>query len=305
MNSDEVIRGNLSLYRTDDGSISLRSSIFHEGFHCTSGALKEAREKFLLPAELDRFTSEKKINLLDVCFGMGYNTACIIEKLIRNSIKFNWWGLEVDSRPIEIGLENLNYRSLWDLEVCQILSSLNDKGYWKNKTNKGKILWGDARQTLSVIPKNITFNLILLDAFSPVKCPMLWTEEFLYKLASKLAPEGRLITYCTAAAIRKSMRKSGLTLFSRMPIDNRQRRWSNGTIGILDKNEIKKIKHISEWTSLTPMEEEHLLTKASVPYRDPSGLSSKTTILGLRQKEQATSEMESTSNWKRRWEQTE
>ena len=305
MNIEEITRGDLSLYRTKDGSVSLHSSCFNESFHCTGGALKEAREKFLLPAQLDRFSPDKKISVLDVCFGMGYNTACIIESLIKNSIEFDWWGLEVDKRPLKIGLNNLDFQSLWDIDVYRILYSLQKKGCWKNKSSEGRILWGDAREKLLEIPASRTFDLILLDAFSPVKCPVLWTQEFLCNLTSKLGTEGRLITYCTAAAIRKSMRTSGLMLVSRSPKDNHRRSWSDGTIGVRNNNELTNIKNLSNWNSLSLMEEEHLSTKAAVPYRDPTGLSTKIMILDRRQKEQRNSKMEATRNWRRRWGQTE
>ena len=81
--------------------------------------------------------------------------------------------------------------------------------------------------------------------------------------------------------------------------------WSNGTIAISNKNGPNQLKSNPNWTPLTVMEEEHLLTKAAIPYRDPSGLSSKAIILERRQKEQRKSNMELTSNWKRRWAQTE
>ena len=126
---------------------------------------------------------------------------------------------------------------LWSEEVQKIFTSIQTTGYWDHKNNKGSILWGDARQKINDIPDDLTFDLILLDAFSPTKCPMLWSEEFLFKLAKKLAPCGRLITYSSAAAVRSSLRRAGLELASQLPMNNETRRWSNGTIGI-SKNKI-------------------------------------------------------------------
>ena len=70
-------------YQTGDGSFSLRSINYKENFHSIHGAITEAKEKFLRPAELERFNNEKKIHVLDVCLGIGYNTACILEDPFR------------------------------------------------------------------------------------------------------------------------------------------------------------------------------------------------------------------------------
>ena len=45
---------------TQDGSLSLYSLNYEEGFHNTDGALKESISKYLLPAELDQFARKKK-----------------------------------------------------------------------------------------------------------------------------------------------------------------------------------------------------------------------------------------------------
>ena len=55
---------------------------------------------------------------------------------------------------------------------------------------------------LEEIPDGVRFDLILLDAFSPQRCPELWSEEFLGALARRLEPQGRLLTYSRSAACR-------------------------------------------------------------------------------------------------------
>jgi len=296
--------GDLSVYKTDDGSISLHNSIFHEGFHSSTGALQEAQEKFLKPSQLDKFKSSTSIGILDVCLGMGYNTACIIEELIKESIPFEWWGLELDSRPIKLGINNPDFKDLWSQQVQKILFSLHDNGHWENKNNRGKVIWGDARKTLAIIPIEVHFELILLDAFSPSKCPMLWSEEFLIQLSKRLIPGGKLITYCTAAAIRGSLKRAGLQVASLKPLNTNKRKWSNGTIAISTTRNSYEVSQELIWGPLSQREEEHLLTKAAVPYRDPSCDGSSQQIIQRRVKEQEDSNLEPTKDWKRRWRKT-
>jgi len=49
------------------------------------------------------------------------------------------------------------------------------------------------------------------------------------------------------------------------------------------------------------MEEEHLLTKASIPYRDQNLNSSKDDIINRRLDEQLFSNLLSTNKWRKRW----
>ena len=52
---------------------------------------------------------------------------------------------------------------------------------------------------------------------------------------------------------------------------------------------------------LSQKEKEHLLTRASIPYRDPQLSDSSETIVYRRQLEQQKSSLEPTSHWKKRW----
>ena len=69
---------------TKDGSISLRSLIFQENFHSLEGALKETEIKFTNPSDLKRF-QDNSLNVLDICFGLGYNSASLFNQLIRQN----------------------------------------------------------------------------------------------------------------------------------------------------------------------------------------------------------------------------
>ena len=62
-------------YFTNDGSVGLYSQADNDIYHSTYGALTEAYEKFILPADLENFFQKKsEIKILDICFGIGYNS---------------------------------------------------------------------------------------------------------------------------------------------------------------------------------------------------------------------------------------
>jgi spermidine synthase len=161
-------------------------------------------------------------------------------------------------------------------------------------------LWGDARKKINIIPSAIKFDLIYLDGFSPQKCPQLWSIEFLSKVSEKLNSQGFLITYSSSAAVRKTLRNLGLEIFTIKPSFKNRPLWSQGTVAIskFDKN---KFKHNFNFENLSRMEEEHLLTKASIPYRDQDLNSSKKDIIKKRLEEQLSSNLFSTNKWREKW----
>ena len=223
MNGSAAELGALRVYPTADGSFSLHSDHFGEAFHNSAGALNEARAKFVQPAELQRFSSGSDLRILDVCLGLGYNTAAVLEALPTPGPKLQWWGLELDRRPLEQALEQASFQSLWSAPVLARLEDIRDHGCWKEpggwqeNNSQGIQLWGDARSMLKQIPESVRFDLVLLDAFSPQRCPELWSEEFLGALAQRLAPQGRLLTYSRSAAVRASLKRAGLSLYSLLP----------------------------------------------------------------------------------------
>ena len=284
---------------TKDGSYSLRSVIFQENFHSLLGALEETKLKFTAPSNLKRFKG-KSLNVLDICFGLGYNSASLLNELIKQKSYLNLFGLEIDKKPLEYSLRNESFLKLWDPKVKTIFKSLYRKNYFEDQFFKCSVLWGDARDKINIIPSSIKFDLIYLDGFSPQKCPQVWTIEFLSKVTEKLNSQGYLITYSSSAAVRKTLRNLGLEIFTIKPSLNNRTFWSQGTVAI-SKFEKNKLKPNFNLKKLSLMEEEHLLTKASIPYRDQGLNSSKDDIIKKRFDEQLFSDLLSTNKWREKW----
>ena len=284
---------------TKDGSYSLKSLFFQENFHSLAGALEETRIKFTFPSDLQRFQG-KSLNVLDICFGLGYNSASLLDVLIKQKSYLNLYALEIDKKPLEYSLRNKSFLKLWAPKVKNIFESLYQKDYFEDQLFKCSLLWGDAREKISVIPSALKFDLVYLDGFSPQKCPQVWTTEFLSKVTEKLNPQGYLITYSSSAAVRKTLRNLGLEIFSIKTNLNGRNFWSQGTVAIsnFDKN---KFKPNFNFENLSVMEEEHLLTKASIPYRDQDLNSSKDDIIKRRINEQLFSNLLSTKKWREKW----
>ncbi len=75
-------------YITNDGSVGLYSPEFDDIYHSTFGAYSESCEKFIFPADLDYYIENfKKINVLDICYGVGYNTKSFLNFYFEKILK--------------------------------------------------------------------------------------------------------------------------------------------------------------------------------------------------------------------------
>ena len=289
------------IHTTKDGSLSLYSCSYEEVFHDKDGALRESIAKYLIPAQIDQFITTKKIVVLDVCVGLGYNTGCILEKLFQSNIKIEWHGLEIDQRPLNLALNETVFQKTWSPKVLHFLNCINKLGKWTEGFNEGNIYWGDARQKIYEIQNSIKFDLILLDPFSPQKCPELWSEEFISLLTERLSINGRLITYSTAASVRASLKRAGLNIYSIIPSITDQNKWSSGTVAMKKKIEQLPFSENYQFKDLSIREIEHLATRSSIPYRDPTGKGTTREIISTRNIEQSKSQLTNTSSWRKRW----
>ena len=291
-----VEESQLRSLRTEDGSFSLFSPAMGEAFHSGRGALAEARSKFVVPAALERWRPGQRLRVVDVGVGTGSNSAALLEAAAAAQLELEWWGLELDPEPLRLALADAGFCGQWRPEALQRLQQL---------CNGAQMLWGDARERLPQLldQRHGQIDLVLMDAFSPSRCPQLWSVEFLGGLAALLQPEGRLLTYCSAAAVRQGLRLAGLEIASiAAPSGLRAQRsdWSGGTAA--SPTALAGDPHLRP---LSLMELEHLGTNAAEPYRDPSGAGSRSAILQERQRRQRqrleAGGVEPTGAWRRRW----
>lgn len=278
---------------TQDGSYTFFSEEFGEAFHSYQGAKTEAFQKFSEAIELQDKAQQSEIKLLDVCYGLGYNTAAAIE-VIRNvnpNCNIEIYALELDP-TVPIGATQL--LQYWSNDIQEVLESLAKRHDYQQDHLKAQLLIGDARQTIQrLIASKFQADAIFFDPFSPRRCPQLWTIEFFRLVAQCLAPTGKLSTYSRSASVRTALIEAGLQIGT-IPLGERHlpHDWAKGTIAAWNSETLY---------SLSQMEQEHLNTRAAVPYRDRTLRDSAEEILARHEQEQRSSKVESTSSWRRRW----
>ncbi len=286
---------NLVPQLTGDGSLTFFSQEFGESFHSHYGACQESFCKFVEPTQLALKAKKSKLRLLDVCYGLGYNTAAALQTIwqVNPNCNVEIIGLELNLTVPQTAIVQHVFDT-WEEDYKQILTRLAFERQVQTEPLQAKLLIGDARKTIQqVYNSDFQADAIFLDPFSPPQCPHLWTVEFIKHLALCLHENGFLATYSCAAAVRTALLTAGLVIGSTPPVGRR----SPGTIAAHPQTGV----YFPPSYSLSPQEQEHLQTRAAIPYRDPQLQDCADAILTRRKQEQDVSSLEPTSRWRKRW----
>ncbi|MDY6940571.1 MAG: MnmC family methyltransferase [Cyanobacteriota bacterium] len=279
-----------SPHPTEDGSSTFFSDTFNQLFHSHHGAKQEAQCKFVEPTQLAERARNPQLRLLDICYGLGYNSAAALSAIwqVNPYCRVELIGLEFDRHVPQAAISE-GLLSQWPAEIETLLAQLATSGNLRTEKLNAKLLIGDARQTIQHV-QNLGFlaDAIFLDPFSPPSCPQLWTVEFLAQVARCAHESAKLATYSCSATVRAALRDAGWHLGSTSPVGRR----TPGTVASLQPSGLPP---------LSPKEYEHLQTRAAVPYRDPTLADAPDRILQRRHTEQQTSSLEPTTHWKKRW----
>ncbi len=284
----------LTPHPTSDGSFTFFSQEFGELFHSHHGAKQEAEQKFVQPTRLrEQARLSKVIYLLDICYGLGYNSAAAIEAI---------WDANSDCRIVLVGLElervipkaavHQDLLNDWSNDVRWRLDDLSQQHHFEDTRLTANLVFGDARSQLQdICQQGFKADAIFLDPFSPPTCPELWTVDFLKGVGDCLSANGYLATYSCSAAVRRALKYVGLQIGSTHPVGRK----SPGTVATWRGDRTLP--------PLSPQEQEHLQTRAAIPYRDPNLNDARDVIQERRRQEQAKSDLEPTSHWKKRWQE--
>lgn len=268
------------LIKTEDGSFTFNSNIRNgksETMHTNHGAVTEAMEKFVKPAKLEE---KNEINLLDICCGLGYNTATCIEYL-NPDVKIYADLIEISTETIASALFLDDHNNSFKIIKKVYEDKLYEDGTIQYKFYDEEIperinidlYLDDARNVVKEFEGSKKYDAIFLDPFSPSKSPELFTEEFILILKNLLADDGVILTYTSAAPVRMAMINAGLHLGEGPSLGR-----SGGTIASLNPENIE--------TSLSMNDERMIaLSDAGIPFKDPHLNSNSQSILKKRNDE--------------------
>jgi tRNA U34 5-methylaminomethyl-2-thiouridine-forming methyltransferase MnmC len=231
------------IIQTDDGTPSLFSEEYGEAMHSTSGAYQEALFKHVYPSGILDMDSEK-ISVLDIGFGMGYNSLALIEKFMEKD----------DGRFLDIlaferdlsyvpAIEGVSLEGARGHLYREVISAL-ERGEFSSGRFSLRIMLGDARKSLQKMSLR-KFDAVFHDPYSPSKNPELWSADFFKKLIVFCHPHCVVTTYSSARQIRMAMVEAGFRI-GKGPSVGKKREGTlasiNGNIACLGRDEMEKLE---------------------------------------------------------------
>lgn len=195
--------------KSEDGSYTAYSQAFDEHYHSTKdGALNESLFKHVYPA-LHHCRGRDELWILDICFGLGFNTLATLHALRESDIKINILSPEFDESLVR-SLKDFHYPELF-ADFQPIVESISAKGHYHSEQINIEVYLGDAREFLRTTSHQ--FDIVYQDAFSPDTNPVLWTKEYFHDIAAQMKKDAILTTYSTALKTRIALEENGLLVY--------------------------------------------------------------------------------------------
>jgi tRNA U34 5-methylaminomethyl-2-thiouridine-forming methyltransferase MnmC len=212
---------------TKDGSVTLKNEKYGECYHSSEGAYTESLYKHVLPGfkaaeKFDYYGGE--IRILDICFGLGYNTlAAILHK--PENVKLKIFSPELDAELVK-SLKNFSYPGQFE-KLKHIIKNISENLYYKSDDVEVEVFLGDARE---YIRKLSNIHIVYQDAFSPKANRELWTLKYFSDILKIFNKSGIITTYSVATPVRCAFYKLGMNLYTH-PYDNIRK----GTLASFEK----------------------------------------------------------------------
>ena len=191
--------------KTQDGSITLYSSLYDEACHSTTGAISETKLHYIEGCEIaTKMTNLSCINILEVGFGTGIGFLETAKLFNNSTISLQFISLEIDLELLEIFAKSENIKFIQDQDVYR----------YHNNNVSLSIYLGNARESVKRLQQAaFKADAIYQDAFSPKRNAILWTTQWFKDLIKLAAPTVIMSTYSSSSSIRKSMQSAGWKLY--------------------------------------------------------------------------------------------
>ncbi len=200
-----------TMVQSEDGSFTAFSSEFQEHYHSTKdGALHESLYKHVIPA-FEHHKEKDELTILDICFGLGFNTLATLYYMRQNNIKkkVRIFSPEFDAELIA-SLKGFTYPDIFT-PFLPIIEALSTSHFYEDEELYIELYIGDAREYLHSCTER--FDIVYQDAFSPATNPLLWTKEYFADIARLINDDGILTTYSMALKTRLALYENGFKIY--------------------------------------------------------------------------------------------
>lgn len=225
-----------------DGSTTFFNSEYSDYYHPKSGALVQARQLFILKSSLIKRLEKSNIRLLDIGFGMGYNSFAASHE----ARTLEHYTLHISAIEHDLMLLAQSAQVISDPLHVKMLKNLYEKGIFHEAKVKIELLNADARYAITFLDEQ--FDIIFLDPFLESNNPSLISVDFLKKLYCLLKPEGVLICSTSFRSVYVAFLEAGFCV-EEVIIEK------TDIVGLVAKHSMKKEEKME-----------------GVAYRDPYGV---------------------------------
>ncbi|MBR2525639.1 hypothetical protein IKE67_04160 [bacterium] len=124
-------------FYTQDGSVGLYSEKDNDIYHSVYGAASEAYHKFILPSNFDEyFKNNNEIKILDLCYGIGYNTKIFLNEFLKNFPKCTENNYSIYTDNVSVHKNNVSIHADNIIKLKNNCSIYSNKIFNKYKINK-------------------------------------------------------------------------------------------------------------------------------------------------------------------------
>lgn len=197
---------------TGDGSQTVYSELFHEGYHSVHGAVTESKHIFIDAGFC--VCLRDSIRIFEVGFGTGLNAYLTFTEAAKRNVKVDYHAIELFPLDKWV-IDQLDYPEFLTAEMA-IFKALHDVSWDCTTEISSGFCLRKIKADMLEFELTGNFDLVYFDAFSPVQQPSLWSEQIFEKLYTHMSKGGLLVTYCAKGIVRRTLEKVGF-MTERLP----------------------------------------------------------------------------------------
>lgn len=187
----------------DDGSVTLWNKRYHDYYHPKSGAYRQAKELFIEKSDLRNRLKKGDVKLLDIGFGMGYNTLCALE--VAQSLAQNTLHIKAMDQDRMLLQQSMNI--VPNASHAILLEALFNNNVYENTFANIAFLNVEARYGVTLLKES--FDVIFLDPFIESNNASLVTFDFFKIVQKLLKPDGILVASTSLQAVHDGLMLAG------------------------------------------------------------------------------------------------
>lgn len=200
-----------SVVRTEDGSSTLISTIFHEKYHSKYGATTESQVVFIDAGLVDATRRCDEVRILEMGFGTGLNALMSWDYADKHRVKVKYVGFEKFPITADLASE-LNYGVSYKTQ--EEFAKLHDLSERLEKKLSPNFSFSKFHEDINTLDKKDYFDVVYFDAFAPAAQEELWTVELFSKMYDCLRENGTLVTYCAKGQVKRNLKSAGFEIES-------------------------------------------------------------------------------------------